>query len=280
MATNKSTTEKHKEVRAWLQCKFAGETIPPYEIREEIVEELYRLMKRNEAKDSEIQLVIDDLRQATSEYKAEAQREGRILNQVGFTPAALSQSGVTSLQTLNGVANALKLRDTSDTSYLLGLAELSDETFKVAEARKNTQHLTHQLQKKTKAVNIRENERKQELSTLDEQAAQQESEFKTKAKEVGFLQMKAKQYSSSLDKTKAVLGQRGLQPSLFHRELVKKAEEIQKVEDKLIPMRAKLKTYNSLPPDLMLTKAKIETLKKDLDELQAELMEGIEELHL
>lgn len=58
-------------MRAWLECKFAGETIPPYEISEETVEELYRLMKRNEARDREIQLVIDDLRQATSEYKAE-----------------------------------------------------------------------------------------------------------------------------------------------------------------------------------------------------------------
>lgn len=43
-----------------------------------------------------------------------------------------------------------------------------------------------------------------ELLALDEQAIQQESEFKAKSKEVGFLQMKAKQYSSSLEKTKVI----------------------------------------------------------------------------
>jgi hypothetical protein len=50
---------------------FGGDLVPSYELNKKTVRILYKLMKLNEMKDKDTQIVIDDLRRKTDEYNVE-----------------------------------------------------------------------------------------------------------------------------------------------------------------------------------------------------------------
>ena len=58
-------------MRAWLEKVFAGADIPQYEINEHTIDTLHGLMQRNQERDRETQIIIDDLNQKAEEYHAE-----------------------------------------------------------------------------------------------------------------------------------------------------------------------------------------------------------------
>lgn len=58
-------------MRAWLERAFAGAPIPQYEINKRTMEILHGLMVKNQERDQEAQIVMEDCQQKTEEYHAE-----------------------------------------------------------------------------------------------------------------------------------------------------------------------------------------------------------------
>lgn len=63
--------QNFSQVQVWLEKLFGDKPVPAYELNEYTVGVLHNLMKRNEHKEADTQLLIDDLRQKADEYNAE-----------------------------------------------------------------------------------------------------------------------------------------------------------------------------------------------------------------
>ena len=55
----------------WLEKLFGDKPVPSYELNQYTVGVLHNLKKRNELKEADTQLLIEDLRQKADEYNAE-----------------------------------------------------------------------------------------------------------------------------------------------------------------------------------------------------------------
>lgn len=57
----------------WLQKTFGDQSIPSYEADARTVDILYQLAVCNESRNSDISLLIDDMKQKTEEYESEGE---------------------------------------------------------------------------------------------------------------------------------------------------------------------------------------------------------------
>ncbi|KAL5005139.1 hypothetical protein ScPMuIL_018595 [Solemya velum] len=272
--------EEHQSVQVWLEKVFAGEPVPSYELNQRTVGILHGLMIKNEQRDKDTMLIIEDLRQKSVEYNAEGRRLEHLLQAVGLTPTSLSQSGITSLRTLANLALLLKLKDTSDTSYLLGLQQLSEELSQTTMMRETVQKMITKVSQKTKTAILKYNSLKKALENLEVQSAQQYPEQEKRAKETGFIHTKTKEYRAQIHKYQNYLNKTGLDPELYHHELVKTSEELKALKEEILPLKSKLQSYHSLPPDTSLTKVKIEEVRQQVAALEAELSKKIDLMHM
>lgn len=272
--------KEHQEVQVWLEKVFGGDSVPSYELNKKTVRILYKLMKLNEMKDNDTQLVIDDLRQKTDEYNVEARKLESILKSINLPIAGLSQSGVTSLRTLAKVALLLQTKDVSESSYMLSLQHLHDELYNTSEELKLEERVIQALVEKTKMAIHKYNSLKKAAEDLNQQKSKQYPEMEKRAKESGFLHSKAKEYKEKVHQFQNELIKSKTDPSIYHGALVKTSEELQTLKDQLAPLKSKLQTYHSLPPNISLTKVKIEELKHELTRLETELSRKIDLTHM
>lgn len=272
--------ERHRQVQAWLEKVFGGESIPQYEINSRTTTILYELMIRNERNEQNTNLIIDDLQQKTDEYAAETDRLRGILQQMGITQTSLSQSGTVSLRSLANVALILDTKDASDTSLLLGLNAQTQEKLRVEEERRHEQRLQTQLFKKTKNALHTLNGLEKSLKSLEDQSQYQIPELTMRAKQAGFLQKKAREYMKNAHQLNLEVSKSGIDPSLYHHNLVTASENLSDLKNRLQPMKAKLDSYQDLPWDLSLAKVKVEEAKQELATLETELGKHINVMHL
>ncbi|XP_022104709.1 HAUS augmin-like complex subunit 1 isoform X2 [Acanthaster planci] len=280
MSSDEVVSERHREVRAWLERTFAGAAIPQYEINERTMEILQGLMTRNQERDREAQIVTEDAWQKTEEYNTEAIRLAGILQSVGLSATSLSQSGNVSLRTLASVAGTLEVKDASTSSYLLAMMEMSKVAMETEEARQQEKRLSEQLFSKTKAALIKCNTLRKALQALEEQAEFQGPELEKKNQQAGVLNSKAKEYQAQLHQLQMQLERNNVEPSLYHQSLVKLSEELVALNAKLAPLKSKLDSYHNLPPDISLAKVRIEEAKRELGKMEAELSRNIDMMHM
>ncbi|XP_070541976.1 HAUS augmin-like complex subunit 1 [Ptychodera flava] len=274
-----SVTERHRKVQAWLDEVFAGSSVPPYEINTRTIDILTDLMKKNEARDRETEILIEDLNQKALEYHVEAVRLASILQSIGLSSANLSKSGSLSLSTLANISQMLELKDGSMSSYLLGLTELSRDLTETSEARLQEKYMADQLLAKTQNARIKSSYLKKHLQKLEEQAEHQEPDLKKKSQNAGFLQTKARQYKDKLQHSQEQLNISGVDATIYHHNLEKKAEELKQLKKQLAPLRLKLDTYHQLPANPALAQVQIEEAKRELASLEREISKRINQMN-
>jgi len=272
--------EQHREIQVWLEKLYGGQDVPSYEVTPRSLELLAELKGQNEQMERQGSIILEDLQQKTEEYHVEADRITGILKQLGLGPEALSQSGSISLQTITRLATLLELKDTSDTSLLLGWTALSERKLRLSESQRSEERLTQNLLEKTKTALMKSNELHKVLEGLEQQAIKQAPAQADKVKNSRFLEKKAEHYRNQVRKLQVELNQTGMDRSLFHRKLVKRADELEQLKKKLQPMRAKLDSYQDLPPDVSLAKVKVEEAKAELAVIEAELTKHMDLMYI
>ncbi|KAK7089847.1 HAUS augmin-like complex subunit 1 [Littorina saxatilis] len=273
-------SSKYRNVQVWLDNLYAGKPVPHFERNEQTIDLLHQLMEKNVARDSDTQLIVQDLKQKATEYTAEGQRLGCILASMNLKTGTLSQSGVTSLQTLTKLAWLLKVRDASDTSYLLALQALQEEADRIHEEFVAEERLLVKLSHKTKDALVKHNSIRKTCQDLEDVTTLQATKLEKRQKEVSFLQSKIQEYAKLLSKLKDSVSRTGVDSSVFHESLVKRAQDLLKLEDELGPLKKKLQAYNELPPDISQAKLKLVELRRHLEHLEDELSKKIGSLKL
>lgn len=254
--------------------------MPAYELNEHTVTVLHSLMRRNEQKEKDTQLLVEDLRQKADEYNAEGRRLGNILSLINLTPAALSQSGVASLRTLANLALILHTKNASESSYILALQHLEDETRKVEELQNAELRTLNRLVEKTKSAVIKRSALKNALDDLEGRLQDDDPELKKQVKETQYIRKKAKEYHAQVHKTQASLDKVGVDPSVYHQALVSRAEELEHLKEEIAPMKEKLESYHGLPPDAIQSHMKLDELREKVAQLETELTRKIDVMHV
>ncbi|XP_078702156.1 HAUS augmin-like complex subunit 1 [Branchiostoma floridae x Branchiostoma belcheri] len=275
-----SLQDKHRKVRHWLEQMFGGETVPPYEVNETTITVLYDLACKNQAVDKDTKLLLEDLGQKADEYNAEARRLSRTLQFVGLTPESLTKTGTTALSTLVSTAQTLELKNTATTSYLLAMKDLSQEALDVEDSRREEQHLSKELLRKTTTAMAHLNAIERDEESLEQREKMTGPDLEKKAQTAVFLQSKAAEYRNSLRQLRGQLEASGVDPTLYHHKLVNQAEELDKKREKIAELRAQLDSYHSLPPDISLARVKIEEAKRELAGLEEEINRKLEMMTL
>ncbi|XP_071965489.1 HAUS augmin-like complex subunit 1 isoform X2 [Antedon mediterranea] len=260
--------EKHRKVQMWLEEVFLEDDVPQYEINERNLETLTKLMMKNRERDHDAEIIVADLNQKTLEYEAEAKRLSRILESVGLSTPSLSQSGTVSLRTLAEIATILEIKDVTTSSYILQMNNLTESMMETKKAHHVEAKQNEQLFTKTKAALIKAANLKRVLETLEDQSKNAGPELEKKIRTTGFLHNKIREYAAKRQQLKDQLNENGFSESYSHQSLVKEAEYLGNLKAKLVPLKSKLDSYHCLPPNITLTKVKIEEARQELESTQ------------
>lgn len=271
---------QHQEVQVWLEKIFGDHMLPSYELNPFTVGMLHIIMEKNERKEKDAQLLIEDLRQTAEEYNAESRRLEHILQGINLTSSSLSQSGLTSLRTLAGLALSLQTKDASDTSFLLAFQQLEDEICRTEELRRSQQKVLDNLIQKTKTAVVKHIALKKALEDIEKKSIEEHPQVEKQARETQFIRNKSKEYKTQVNKLESKLEKSGVDPSIYHSSLVKRAEELEQLKQEIIPMKKQLDSYLGLPPDAIQAHMRLGEIKNKVAALEEELTRRIDVMDL
>ncbi|XP_074388518.1 HAUS augmin-like complex subunit 1 isoform X2 [Zonotrichia albicollis] len=140
-----SFQEKLTRVTLWLKKLYGSVPIPEYEVNERTVDILHEIMESNEEADKDVMLLIEDMKDRTSKYKAETRYWRNILGEsLGCLEGNMSKEANDDLTDLVQSAEELNVEDTSltrdieDLKKSQGIQQAKEETqFKNLEFLKN-----------------------------------------------------------------------------------------------------------------------------------------------
>ncbi|XP_064259465.1 HAUS augmin-like complex subunit 1 isoform X2 [Passer domesticus] len=269
-----SFQEKLTRVTSWLKKLFNDAPIPQYEVNERTVDILHEIVECNEESDKDAMLVIEDMKDRTSKYEAEAEYWHDILRQtLGFFENSLFGE-VTS--DLVRSAMDLEVENTSLTSFYSVLNDMTLELYKTKSKNDELEHKLKILMKKLTSALMVEKQLEKDIEKVEASQKAEQAKAEIHSKNLKFLEDKSKDMKIRIADAENELVARGLDKSLTHEALMKSSEELAALRKKMEPLKMELASYLDLPPSILLAQVKVEEAKRELKVLDEELSREIE----
>ncbi|KAG8456808.1 hypothetical protein GDO86_002554 [Hymenochirus boettgeri] len=264
--------ERSAKIVMWLKKMFGDKPVPPYEVNTRTVEILYQLAEWNEARDKDLTLVIDDLKLKSSEIKAEAKYLQDLLAEaLGPSYTNLSRMGTNYLNQIVDSCLALELKDSSLSSYIPAVNDLSSELISVEMSNQELEAELTSLRKKLTDALVLEKSLEQDLRKAEEQCNSDKSKVEIRSQNMKKLKDKSEEYKYKIRAAQDQLTSAGMEESLTHRSLVSLSETLCELKAQSVASKEKLNSYLDLAPNPSLVKVKIEEAKRELKATEAEL---------
>ncbi|XP_077330250.1 HAUS augmin-like complex subunit 1 [Lithobates pipiens] len=256
----------------WLKKMFGDKALPPYEVNTRTVEILCQLAEWNEARDKDLTLVIEDQKVKTAEIKAEATYLQELLSDsLGPSYTNLSRMGNTYLNQLVDSCLALEIKDSSLTSYIPAVNDLSSKLVTIESSNQELELELMNLRKRLTNALVLEKSLEQDLRKAEEQSSVEKAKVEVRAQNMKKLKDKSEEYKYKIQTAKDELSAAGMEDSLTHRSLVSLSETLAELKTQSTATKEKLKSYLDLAPNPSLVKVKIEEAKRELKATEAEL---------
>ncbi|KAM5192673.1 HAUS augmin-like complex subunit 1 [Mantella aurantiaca] len=256
----------------WLKKMFGDKALPPYEVNTRTVELLCQLAEWSEARDKDLNLVIEDQRVKTAEIKAEATYLQELLsNSLGPSYTNLSRMGNTYLNQLVDSCLALEIKDSSLTSYIPAVNDLSSKLLAIEASNQELELELINLRKKLTNVLVLEKSLEQDLRKAEEYCSVEKAKVEIRSQNMKKLKDKSEEYKYKIQSAKDELSAAGMEDSLTHRSLASLFETLTELKSQSTSTKEKLKSYLDLAPNPSLVKVKIEEAKLELKATEAEL---------
>ncbi|XP_014163769.2 HAUS augmin-like complex subunit 1 [Geospiza fortis] len=274
-----SFQEKLTRVTIWLKKLYGGVPFPEYEVNERTVDILHEIMESNEERDKDVMLLIEDMKDRTSKYEAEADYWQDILGEsLGFLEGSMSKEANDDLTDLVQSAIELEVEDTSLTSFYSAINDMTLEMYKTKSKNEEMEQKLRTLRKKLTSALMVEKQLEKDIEKLKNSQEAQQAKAETQSKNMKFLEDKSKDLKIRICDAEAKLVASGLDQSLTHEALVKSSEELVALREEIKPLKKELASYLDLPPSIPLAQVKVEEVKKELKALDEELTREIEAL--
>ncbi|XP_053556510.1 HAUS augmin-like complex subunit 1 [Bombina bombina] len=263
---------RNTKIVTWLKNIFGDKPIPQYEVNNRTIEILHQLAEWNEARDKDIALVTDDLKQKSAEVKAEAKYLQELLaDSLGPSYSNLSRMSNNYLTQLIDSCVALELKDSSLSSYIPAVNELSSDLLAIEANNQEMELELTNLRKKLTEALVLEKSLEQDLKKAEEECLFEKNKVEVRLQNMKILKGKSEDYKYSIQTAQDQLSASGIDDSLTHRSLVSHSKMLAELKAESILLKEKLKSYQDLAPNPSLVKVKIEEAKRELKATEAEL---------
>jgi len=261
---------KRQQINLWMKEMFRDEEVPEYELNDTTISHLYEMSSVYQKNNRNLKFVLEDLQQKIDEYNAEAQRLTAVLARMNLGTEYLTKSGNTCLLTLARLAQLLKLKDASDSSYFLALQSLDNDLYKTEKLQAEEEKKVKALTDSSKKAKSRIESLKRSLDLVNQKSSEELKRANERMKnETPFIRRKTKAYAKDIAKFQAK--QQHIDSNISHEALIKKSEKLSTLKAELTPLKDELNSYMVLPPNLSETKILIEQKKNELDQLEIQL---------
>lgn len=264
--------EKIKKVNSWLSAVFGDQPVPHFEVNTRTVDILYHLAQSSEARCSDTEHLIEDLKQKASEYEADgAHYQEVVLQGAGLSCASLSKTCADYLSALVDNAIILATRDTSLGSFLPAVNNLTNECL---EAEKTNRQLDRELKALRKNIGttlVLHSSLQEDINKTIKTQAVESAKAEERLLNMDFVTTKTKELRHRREKAEAQLLSRNMDKSLTHQAIVTLSQEATVLKNEIVPLKKKLEPYMDLSPNPSLAQVKIEEAKRELALLDSKL---------
>uniref|UniRef100_A0A3P9M5R7 HAUS augmin-like complex, subunit 1 n=1 Tax=Oryzias latipes TaxID=8090 RepID=A0A3P9M5R7_ORYLA len=268
--------EKIKKVNNWLASVFGDQPVPQFEVNTRVMDILYQLTETSEARCSDTALLIDDLKQKTSEYQTEAiYLQDVLLEGVGLSPTSLSKPAADYVSALVDSAMVLGVRDTSLGSFMPAINSLTNELLEAEKSNRRLERELGALRKTLGSTLVLRADLQEDIDRTAKSQAVEGSKAEERLLTMDFVAAKTAELTIKLKRSEAELTSRNMEKSITHQAIVQLAEEVGALNTEIIPLRKKLESYLDLSPSPSLAQVKIEEAKRELAAIDSQLEENL-----
>ncbi|MBN3291160.1 HAUS1 protein, partial [Polypterus senegalus] len=218
---------QNPKVSKWLSSLFGNKPVPVYEVNTRTTDILYELAECSESRCEDISLLIEDLKQKSTEYNVEGSYNHELLLEaVGLSSNILSKTALSCLNALEGTTVALSAKDTSLCSLMAAMDDLTNEV--CATERKN-QELDQQLtllKKQMTAALVLHRSLQEDLGKTEDAQAVEMAKAENRLQNMDFLKAKS--------------------TDLIHR--IRSCEKLTTLKQENTSLKKKLDSYMDLTP--------------------------------
>ncbi|XP_054907616.1 HAUS augmin-like complex subunit 1 isoform X2 [Poeciliopsis prolifica] len=272
--------EKLRKVNSWLEGVFGDQPVPSFEVNTRTLDILYQLAQSSEARCSDTALLIEDYKQKTSEYQADAAHlEDVLLHGVGLSGASLSEPTANYVSAL--VDNAMVgVKDTSLTSFMPAINNLTDDLLEVEKSNRKLERELRALQKRLGSILVLRGNLQEDIDKTTKSQAVESAKEEERLLNMDFVTAKTQELRIRQQRLEAQLVSRNMDKSITHQAIVQLSEELRALQNEIIPLKKKLGSYMDLSPSPSLAQVKIEEAKRELVALDSKLetMKAINEV--
>uniref|UniRef100_A0A3B3WTM2 HAUS augmin-like complex, subunit 1 n=1 Tax=Poecilia mexicana TaxID=48701 RepID=A0A3B3WTM2_9TELE len=241
--------EKLRKVNSWLGAVFGDQPVPPFEVNTRTVDILYQMAQSSEARCSDTALLIEDYKQKTSEYQADAAHfEDVLLQGVGLSGASLSKPTADYLSALVDNAMVLGVKDTSLTSFMPAINNLTGDLLEVEKSNRKLERELRALQKRLGSTLVLRGNLQEDIDKTTKSQAVESAKAEERLLNMDFVTAKAQELSIRQQRSEAQLVSRNMDKSITHQAIVQLSEEVGALQNEIIPLKKKLEPYMDLSP--------------------------------
>ncbi|XP_038826342.1 HAUS augmin-like complex subunit 1 [Salvelinus namaycush] len=264
--------EKNKKVSKWLSTVFGDQTIPEYEVNTRTVDILYQLAEASEVRCNETSLLIEDQKQKTSEYQADGVHlQNVVLQGVGLSSGSLSKPASDYLSALVANAKVLGVRDTSLSSFVPAVNNLTNELLESEKMDRRLDRELNALRNKLGAVLVLRKTFQEDIKKTMKAQEVESAKAEERLLNMDFVKAKSKDLSYRNKKAEDQLTSRHMENRISHQALMELCEQVYTLKQEILPLSKKLEPYRDLSPSPSLAQVKIEEAKRELTAVDAEL---------
>ncbi|NXI60764.1 HAUS1 protein, partial [Chloroceryle aenea] len=213
------------QVTSWLKTIYGNYPVPEFEVNAETVDVLYKLAEYSNARDRDMALLIEDMKQRAIEHEEKAEfLHDHLMKQLGPLPYSLSEEGTNCLDILVSSAMLLETNNTSLTSLFSAINDRNLELYEVeSENRKKERELRRSMRKLT-SVLLLETQLEEHLKKCEERLRIHKDICDIHSQNLTFLKRKSYEIKIRIEDAERTLCDRGFDQSLTHEALVKLSE--------------------------------------------------------
>ncbi|XP_027724534.1 HAUS augmin-like complex subunit 1 isoform X2 [Vombatus ursinus] len=221
----KDEEEKAEKIALWLKKIFGDQPIPKYEVNQRTTDILYHLSECNKARDRDVSLVIEDLKQKAREYESEAKYlQDLLMESVNLSFTSLSSIGSSYLNALVDSALVLETKDTSLASFIPAVNSLAADLFRAKARNEEMEFELSKLGKNLTATLILEKCLREDLKKAELHLSMEKAKVDSRISNIDFLKAKSDDLRLRIKAAEEQLSARGMDASLSHQSLMALSE--------------------------------------------------------
>ncbi|XP_030323525.1 HAUS augmin-like complex subunit 1 [Calypte anna] len=261
--------KKAKRVGLWLRKILGNQPIPQFEVTETSVNILHEIAACNEARDREILLLIENVKQRRAAYEAEAKYLQDILEEsLGLSPSRLSHKASKCLDVLAKSAMILETKDTSLISFFSAINDMTAEVYATEAKNRKMKRELIRMRDKLTATLLLEQKLKEDIKKTEEQLEVASIKSEIRKCDLKFLKDKSLDMAIRIRIAEEKFLASDFDKSLTHDSLMELAEKVAKLNKETAALQKRLKAYEDLPPSIILAQVKIAEAKRELNILE------------